>query len=261
MTPSFHDLHHQAEPLLLPNAWDHASAATFAAAGFPAIGTTSLGVAAAAGLRDGAGVTRQAAVAMAKALTGRAWMVTADVEGGFSEDPGEVAALCGDLWESGIVGVNIEDGRSDGTLRDADTHAAIVKAVKEKSPGLFVNARTDTAWLGAGDLDETIRRLNTYTEAGADGVFAPGLKTTGDIERVAAEVEIPLNTLLTPAGPTVKQLGELGVARVSCGSYLFRVALGAATRALGKAASGADLTAIPAIAYDDVQALVPHPIG
>jgi 2-methylisocitrate lyase-like PEP mutase family enzyme len=170
-------------PTLSP---DHASAAAFAAVGFPAVGTTSLGVAAAAGLVGGIGAARDETIALAVGLCGRSWMVSADIEGGFSDDPAEVAELCAHLCDAGIVGVNLEDGRDDGTLRDERDHATIVGAVKAAAPSLFVNARTDTAWLGAGDLDETARRVVVYADAGADGVFAPGLTDARDLERVVA---------------------------------------------------------------------------
>lgn len=255
MTASFHDLHRRHEPLLLPNAWDHASAAAFAATGFPAVGTTSLGVAAAAGLLDGVGATRDETLALAVGLCGRSWMVSADIEGGFSDDPEEVAELCARLWDAGVVGVNIEDGRADGSLRDTDDHAAIVTGVKAAAPSLFINARTDTAWLGAGDLEETVRRVVAYADAGAAGVFVPGLTDPSDLERVVKTTRVPVNALLSPSGPTVAQLGTLGVARVSCGSLLFRVSLGAAIDALRRAAVGADLTGLPSISYDEVQAL------
>ncbi len=103
----FADLHRGPSPLLLPNAWDAASAAAFAAAGFPAVGTTSLGVAAAAGLLDGSGAAREKTVALALELCGHGWFVSADIEGGFSDQPAAVASLCVELAEGGVAGVNI----------------------------------------------------------------------------------------------------------------------------------------------------------
>lgn len=255
MSASFRALHRRGEPLLLPNAWDHASASAFAAAGFRAVGTTSLGVAATAGLLDGVGGAREETLALAVGLCGRPWMVSTDVEGGFSEDPAEVAELCMRLSEAGVVGVNLEDGRGDGSLRDAGHHAAIVAAVNRSVPELFVNARTDTAWLNVGDMQETLSRVAAYAEAGAAGVFVPGLTDPHDLELVVAATQVPVNALLTPGGLTVSDLAEVGVARVSCGSLLFRVALAAATDALQKATAGSDLTALASMTYDEVQAL------
>ncbi|WP_200302392.1 isocitrate lyase/phosphoenolpyruvate mutase family protein [Streptomyces adelaidensis] len=226
LTP-FARLHHQSTPLLLPNAWDHASAAALAAHGFPAIGTTSLGVAAAVGLPDGAGVTAEATVALARRLGQGSFLFTVDAEGGFSDDPAEVAALARQLYEAGAAGINLEDGRPDGTLAPVESHAAKIAAVKAAVPGLFVNARTDTHWLGHR-REETAARLASYEQAGADGVFVPGLADPDGIAALTAGLVVPLNILYTPTGPTLAELTALGVRRVSLGSLLYRTALTAA---------------------------------
>ncbi|MGW0571403.1 isocitrate lyase/PEP mutase family protein [Streptomyces tauricus] len=272
MASTFAALHHPdaGAPLLLPNAWDHASAAALAAQGFAAIGTTSLGVAAAAGLRDGSAATRDASLALALALGQGPFLLSVDAEGGFSDDPAEVAQVARELAAVGAVGINLEDGRADGTLTPVELHAAKISAVKDAVPGLFVNARTDTHWLGDGNGNgngygggrdggrETIRRLDAYQLAGADGVFVPGL---GDPARIAALVkalDVPLNILYSPTGPTVPELAELGVRRISVGSLLYRRALGAAleTAALIKAGLPVE-GAAPTPTYGEVQALVP----
>jgi 2-methylisocitrate lyase-like PEP mutase family enzyme len=100
-------------------------------------------------------------------------------------------------------------------------------------PEMFVNARTDTFWLGSGDIDETLRRAAAYVGAGADGVFVPGAADPATIRTLAAEIAVPLNILYLPGKHTVAGLAGLGVARVSTGSLLFRVALGAAVAAIG----------------------------
>jgi 2-methylisocitrate lyase-like PEP mutase family enzyme len=223
---SFAALHHTGTPLLLPNAWDHASAAALARLGFPAIGTTSLGVAAAAGLRDGMAATKGETLLLARRLRKGPFLLSVDAEGGFSDDPTEVAELARELATAGAVGMNLEDGRHDGTLTPVDVHAAKIAAVKAAVPDLFVNARTDTYWLGGGG--DTSRRLDAYRQAGADGVFVPGLSDPTGIAALVKTLDVPLNILYSPSGPTVDQLGELGVARVSLGSLLFRVALSAA---------------------------------
>jgi 2-methylisocitrate lyase-like PEP mutase family enzyme len=227
---SFAALHHTGTPFLLPNAWDHASAAALARLGFPAIGTTSLGVAAAAGLPDGTAATKGETLLLARRLGKGPFLLSVDAEGGFSDDPTEVAELACELAAAGAVGVNLEDGRGDGTLTPVHVHAAKIAAVKAAVPDLFINARTDTHWLGGGGVgdSETSRRLDAYRQAGADGVFVPGLSHPAGIAFLVNRLDVPLNILYSPSGPTVAQLGDLGVARVSLGSLLFRAALSAA---------------------------------
>ncbi|MFD0278006.1 isocitrate lyase/phosphoenolpyruvate mutase family protein [Kitasatospora sp. NPDC127111] len=229
MTP-FAALHHRpGEPLLLPNAWDHASAAAVAERGFAAIGTTSLGVAAAAGLPDGAAATRGETVRLARRLGRGRFLLSVDIESGFSDDPAEVAELATELAELGVAGINLEDGRADGTLGSVAGHAAKIAAVKAAAPGLFVNARTDTHWAGVADPGpETARRLAAYQEAGADGLFVPSLTDPAEIEALVGWLSVPLNILYSPTGPSLARLAELGVARVSLGSLLYRAALAAA---------------------------------
>ncbi|GAA2869499.1 hypothetical protein GCM10010517_29510 [Streptosporangium fragile] len=223
----FARLHHQAAPLLLPNAWDYASAAALAAQGFAAVGTTSLGVAAAAGLPDGAAATAEVTLALASRLGRGSFLFTVDAEGGFSDAPEEVAELARKLYDAGAAGINLEDGRPDGTLAPVELHAAKIAAVKAAVPALFVNARTDTHWLGRRE-EETATRLAIYEQAGADGVFVPGLSDPDGIAALTATLVVPLNILYTPAGPTLAELAALGVRRVSLGSLLYRGALAAA---------------------------------
>ncbi|MFI0941333.1 isocitrate lyase/phosphoenolpyruvate mutase family protein [Streptomyces sp. NPDC021020] len=223
----FARLHDEAAPLLLPNAWDYASAALLAEHGFRAVGTTSLGVAAAAGLPDGAAATAEETLALARRLGRGSFLFSVDAEGGFSDDPQEVAELAVRLYEAGAAGVNLEDGRPDGTLAPAALHAAKIAAVRSAAPALFVNARTDTYWLGR-DQEETATRLAQYEQAGADGVFVPGLADPAAIAALTATLTVPLNILHTPTGPTLPTLTALGVRRVSLGSLLYRTALSAA---------------------------------
>ncbi|MFG3707251.1 isocitrate lyase/phosphoenolpyruvate mutase family protein [Micromonospora sp. NPDC047670] len=251
---AFHALHHTGRPLLLPNAWDHASAAAYVARGYRAVGTTSLGVAAAAGLPDAAAATRAENVRLARALRGLPVLLTVDVEAGCADDPAAVADLAAELAALGVVGINIEDGRGDGDLDPPELTAAKVAAVKAAVPDLFVNARTDTWWLGVPDpLPETLRRAREYRNAGADGIFVPGTPDAGTIATLVARVDAPLNVLHRPGGPTLDELRSLGVARVSTGSLLFRVALGAALDALDTVRSGAALQEPPS--YAEVQRL------
>ncbi|MFJ2091108.1 isocitrate lyase/phosphoenolpyruvate mutase family protein [Streptomyces sp. NPDC087901] len=253
LTP-FARLHHKTGPLLLPNAWDYASAAALAAEGFAAVGTTSLGVAAAAGLPDGAGVTVEATLALARRLGEGRFLFTVDAEGGFSDDAEEVAELARSLYEAGAAGINIEDGRADGTLAPMGLHAAKIAACKRAVPSLFVNARTDTHW-AARQEDETATRLALYEQSGADGVFVPGLSDPAGIAELTTAISVPLNILYTPTGPTLSELTALGVRRVSLGSLLYRSALAAAVTTATAVRDGRP-TDPSAPAYAEVQALV-----
>jgi 2-methylisocitrate lyase-like PEP mutase family enzyme len=248
-TPSraFAALHRAGDPLLLANAWDHASASALAAQGFAAIGTTSLGVAAAAGLPDGSSATRDETLRLALALGSEPFLLSVDAEGGFSEDPEEVARLAVQLAAVGAVGINLEDGLGSVAL-----HAGKIAAVKAAAPGLFVNARTDTHWLGDGE--GTAARLAAYQEAGADGVFVPGLTGPAEITAVLGDLDVPLNVLYAPGGPSVPRLAELGVHRVSLGSLLYRRALGAAVEAALAVRDGREPGGEPP-SYGDVQRL------
>ncbi|MEV7924312.1 isocitrate lyase/phosphoenolpyruvate mutase family protein [Kitasatospora sp. NPDC088779] len=254
MTP-FAALHHRpGRPLLLPNAWDHASAVVLAAEGYAAIGTTSLGVAAAAGLPDGVAVTRAETVRLARRLGRSGFLLSVDAESGFSDDPEEVACLAVELAQAGVVGINLEDGRADGTLAPSAVLAAKIAAVKAAVPELFVNARTDTCWAGRHDPGpETVRRLEAYQQAGADGVFVPGLADPAAIVALVERLAAPLNVLWTPTGPGFAELAALGVARVSLGSLLYRSALAAAVATAAAVGAGDEVGPVPG--YAEVQEL------
>ncbi|GAA4227318.1 isocitrate lyase/phosphoenolpyruvate mutase family protein [Actinomadura meridiana] len=250
----FHDLHHGDRPLLLPNAWDFASGAALVKAGFPAIGTTSLGVAAAAGKADATGDTRDETVALASVLSRLPVPVTVDIENGFSTRIGEVAELVTDLASFGIAGINLEDGRADQTLTPLDHQTTLISAVKRAAPQVFLNARTDTFWLGDPDRDETLRRARAYTEAGADGVFVPGIMDDADIRAVLDATNVPLNVLHLPGKTEFDRMARLGVHRISTGSLLFREALQTAvTTALGVTGQNAGH---PTPTYEDIQDLI-----
>ncbi|HVK23780.1 MAG TPA: isocitrate lyase/phosphoenolpyruvate mutase family protein [Actinokineospora sp.] len=239
---TFADLHHGPTPFLLPNAWDVASALLLADMGFPAIGTTSLGVTAAAGVPDGVNDSPELTMAFVRALSGTLSIpLTVDLEGGYSDDPAAVAALAVELVDLGVAGVNLEDGH-----RTADEHARIIDAVATAAPDLFINARTDTYWLGDGGVDQTVRRLVAYRDAGASGVFVPGLTEPDDVATVVAAVHLPLNILWQKDIPA-------GVARVSTGSALYRHALATALTVAGCARDGCQPTTT-AIDYGDLQA-------
>ncbi|MEV0067729.1 MULTISPECIES: isocitrate lyase/phosphoenolpyruvate mutase family protein [unclassified Amycolatopsis] len=252
---SFAALHVPGKPLLLPNVWEFGFAAALAAAGHPAVGTTSLGVSAAAGLADGAPASRAATVALTRVLAPLDVLVSVDIADGFSADPAEVADLVAELAEAGAVGVNLEDGRADGTLAPVEVQSALIAAVRSASP-VFLNARTDTHWLGSGPVSAAIERARAYRDAGADGVFVPGLADPGEVAEVVAAVDVPLNVLFLPGRVTPAGLAELGVARVSLGSTPYRVALAAALAAVDAARDGTSLP-LPPPSYAEVAGLLP----
>jgi 2-methylisocitrate lyase-like PEP mutase family enzyme len=242
---AFRAMHHQDEPLVLPNAWDHASAAALHAAGFHAIGTTSLGVAAAHNIPDGMGRAGAQAIALARMLADLPCPVTADLESGFGATAQELAELVAEL---GVAGVNLEDGRPHG-LAAPEEQAELITAVKERAPGVFLNARVDTHWQGVA-LGETVERAKRYVDAGADGIFVPGVTEPRDIEALASLA--PLNVLAQQRTP--EELGSLGVKRISTGSLLFRAAL---HHAVATAQAVRDGGAVPeAFSYAEVQALI-----
>ncbi|MEU8332744.1 isocitrate lyase/phosphoenolpyruvate mutase family protein [Micromonospora sp. NPDC048839] len=254
----FRALHHGGRPLLLPNAWDHASAAALAARGHLAIGTTSLGVAAAAGRPDGAAATAGETLAMTRRLARLPVLLSVDVEAGFDDDPAAVAGYVAELAGLGVVGINLEDGCADGTLADPAGVAEKVAAVKAAVPDLFVNARVDTWWLGVPDpLPQTLARARAYRAAGADGIFVPGIVDLGTLQVLSERIDVPLNALYQPGGPSLDELGGAGVARVSTGSLLFRAALAAAVAAADAARAGGPVSPSGLPSYAEVQGLAP----
>lgn len=231
----FHTLHGGGRVLVLPNAWDAASARIIEHAGATAIATTSAGVAWSLGVPDGDRLGREQAVELiARVVAAVDVPVTADVETGFGADADGVAETIRDVLAAGAVGVNLEDALHTGAggLRDvqeqADRFAAARGAADAAGVPLFVNARVDTFLLSVGKpegrLAESVRRAKAYVAAGADGVFVPGVMDPATITALVEQVPAPLNVLASPGAPTIAELGELGVARVSVGG---RIALAA----------------------------------
>ncbi|GAB2800456.1 isocitrate lyase/phosphoenolpyruvate mutase family protein [Actinoallomurus bryophytorum] len=249
---TFHELHDAAaEPLLLPNAWDVPSALAFVDAGFAAIGTTSFGVASSLGRPDGERVTRDANLALVRALSSLPVYVSVDIEDGYDDDPEQVAAYVAELEAAGAAGINIEDSSAEKLIAPGG-HAAKVAAIKERCPGLFVNARVDTYWLGQDATPrETLARAAGYVRAGADGVFIPGASEPAVLREICEAVPVPVNTLVIP-GLSLSELAELGVRRVSTGSLPYRAAIRAAVDVAGAVREGRATPA--AVPYPELQA-------
>jgi len=233
----FLELHHGSKILVLPNAWDVSSARIFEDVGFPAIGTSSAGVAFSLGYPDGQNISRDEMLAVVRRIAEAVDVpVTADAEAGFGSTPEEVAETARAVIAAGAVGMNIEDGAEEkpNFLADLNLQKEIIRAVLEAAAGagvpLVLNARTDIFLYGMGPaetrLERTIERLNAYREAGGQCLFAPGVKDKETIAQLAQGVAGPLNILATAGTPQVAELQELGVARVSLGSGPMRAALG-----------------------------------
>ena len=242
------DLHLGDDVLVLPNAWDPLSARVFEACGFPAVATTSAGIAYALGYPDGEKIGREEMTVATSLVTAAVGVpVTADVETGYGPSPEDATETARAVIEAGAVGLNLEDaatpsppGSDDPTRGTASPLVelgtqlkkirAIVRVGMEAGVPLVVNARTDTYWKTLGDpewrLSETVRRANAFLEAGADSVFVPGVKDTETISVLAREIKGPLNVLGGPDVPPIPELAELGVKRVSVGSGPVRAVIG-----------------------------------
>lgn len=221
---SFKELHYGATPLVLPNAWDIPSALMFLDAGFTAIGTTSLGLAVSHGHVDGSRAVRELTQRLAKQLTTLQCSVSVDIEDGFADSAAAVADYVEGL---AVAGINIEDS-TNGRLVDPALHAAKVAAIKARTPNVYVNARVDNFWLGEeATVSAAIARARCYVDAGADGIFVPGILSSAQISAFTDAVAVPVNVLATPEH-TIEELSALGVRRISTGSLPYRAALDAA---------------------------------
>ena len=232
----FRQLHRSTTPLILPNVWDVASARIVEEAGFPALATTSAGIAFSLGYPDGERISPEEMVArIARIARAVKLPLSADIESAYSSTPEGAAKVTRDLIQAGAIGMNLEDATSDNSSSLLDLHLAVekIKAVREAAAQagvpIVVNARTDVYLLpdpeAVGGYDEAYRRLIAYRDAGADCVFAPGLKDAAIIGRLVKDVQCPLNILAVAGSPSIPELQKLGVARVSLGSGPMRATL------------------------------------
>jgi 2-methylisocitrate lyase-like PEP mutase family enzyme len=227
-------LHRPGAPLLLPNAWDVATARAVVTAGFPVVATTSAGVAAALGYEDQEGAPADEMLAAAARIArGVEVPVTVDAEAGYGMQP---AGLVAALRSAGAAGCNLEDtDHTVGGLRDPDHHAQWLRAVRQAASAdgyrLVINARVDV-FLGPflagggpgtqeGLVPEAIRRANAYLEAGVDCVYPIVLWETDALRRFTSEVRGPVNVARLPQMPSLAELAAAGVARVSWGPFLY----------------------------------------
>lgn len=233
----FRALHEGPGAFVVPNPWDIGTARILAGLGFQALATTSAGLAFSLGLRDGEGaVTRDLALEHSTTIVAATDLpVSADLENGFGHSPEEVAETIRRAAAIGLVGGSIEDATGDADQPIYEFNHAVerVAAAVETARGLEIpftfTARAENYLHGRPDLDDTLRRLKAFEEAGADVLYAPGLRDIETIRTVCQSVSKPVNVVMGLSGGTftVDQLAEAGVRRISLGSALARTALGA----------------------------------
>jgi len=242
---AFRRLHDGSKLLVLPNAWDVASARLYEAAGFSAIATTSAGVAWTLGYPDGEEIRRETILEAVQRITTRVSLpVTADMVAGFGPRPEDTAETVRGVIAAGAVGLNLEDGTGDpdNPLVEVSLHVEKVRAARAAAAAagvpVVINARTDVflAAVGTPDtrLDHAIRRANAYREAGADSLFVPGVQDSETIGHLARSIAGPLNILARAGTPPISELARLGVARVSVGSGPMLAALGRLRRIIAE---------------------------
>lgn len=233
----FRQLHSGPQMLVLPNAWDAASAYILAQAGFPAIATTSSGVAAALGYADGQRISREMLLQVVSNITRVVECpVSVDLEAGYGDTPTEIAQTVRQIIAAGAVGINIEDttkGRQHA-LVDIATQVDLLNTIQavaaDMGVPLVINARTDLYLLPDGDpaskFEQAVQRGRAYREAGADCIFPIGASDAATIAALVKAIAAPINILAGPHTPSLPELASMGVARVSFGGGLMRATLG-----------------------------------
>ena len=233
----FHELHREG-CFVIPNPWDAGSARLLAALGFPALATTSSGFAWSRGRPDNH-VTLEDALGYFRAVVEAADLpVNGDFEGGFAVEPADVAANVRAAVQTGVAGLSIEDSTGDPSRPLFDFALAVERvraarrAIDESGSGVLLTGRSEGFIVGRPDLAETIRRLTAYAEAGAECLYAPGIRTPADIAAVVRAVAPrPVNVLVGSPFTTVAELARAGVRRISVGGALARAAWGGFLRA------------------------------
>jgi methylisocitrate lyase len=251
---------HQSGCFVIPNPWDVGSARLLAQLGFPALATTSSGFAWSLGRPDN-GVSIEQALAHFRAIAGAVTVpVNADFEGGYATAPEAVAANVAAVTATGIAGLSIEDSTSDLSHPLLDPTLAVERiraarqAIDESGTGVLLTARSEGFIVGRPDLAETIRRLRAYAEAGAECVYAPGLRAKSDIKAVIdAVAPTPVNILVGSDFTTVAEIAEAGARRISVGGALARAAWAAFLQAAREIAEHGTFTNLArAVPFDQI---------
>jgi 2-methylisocitrate lyase-like PEP mutase family enzyme len=238
LAATFLQLHRPGDPLLMPNAWDVGSAVMFSTLGIGALATTSGGFAATRGRSDGA-MTKDDVLAHVADLTAAIDIpLSVDLENCFAHDPEGVADTIVATLACGAVGGSVEDfsGDPDEPMYELAHAADRVRAAAEAAHGgsfrAVLTARAENYLHGRPDLADTIARLQAFQEAGADVLYAPRVQSPDDLRQLLSSVDLPVNVLMTPGAPTVSELAELGVSRISVGGAIAMAAYGAAVNAV-----------------------------
>lgn len=240
---TFRSLHRKGDPLVLFNAWDVATAKAIAKTA-PAIATSSAAVASALGYADGEDVPFDTVTGLvARMTTAVSVPISIDLEAGYGNTPDDAARSVTEVKKVGAIGINIEDGLFEGKrqLASPEEHAAKIKAVRDAAQKLgihlFINARTDLFLLNCGSpnacLNDATARAKTYADAGADGIFVPGLTDLRLIEKFVQLTPLPVNIMVTKGIPEIHDLARVGVRRVSLGPWPMMAAM----RVIGQAAA------------------------
>jgi 2-methylisocitrate lyase-like PEP mutase family enzyme len=240
---TFRGLHKQGNPLVLFNAWDVATAKAIAKTS-PAIATSSGAVASALGYADGENAPLDVVAGLVSRISAAVSVpVSIDLEAGYGDTPDAAAKSAATILRAGAIGINIEDGLSGGKrqLVSPERHAGKIKAVRDAAQQLgihlFINARTDPFLLKFGSpdecLNEAVRRAKVYAEAGADGIFVPGLTDLALIEKIVQLTPLPVNIMVTQGIPEIADLTRVGVRRISLGPWPMLAAM----RVIGQAAA------------------------
>jgi len=229
----FDQLHRQDEPLLLGNAWNAYSAQLFEKNGYKAIGTSSAAVAISMGFEDGEKISfDDLFFVVEKILASVSIPLSVDMEGGYGKDIDTIISNIERLYQAGVVGINIEDSafiKGKQEMLPVDIFSKKISAIKNHLTGhnmkMFVNARTDAFLLKLlSSFEITLERVEAYENAGADGIFVPFIIEEASIRKITSATSLPINVLSTPGLPSFDVLTDLGVHRISMGSFLFKSA-------------------------------------